>query len=252
MKSTEIDRAAAALANASRVFVITGAGISAESGIPTFRGVDGLWRSFSAFDLATPEAFERDPVLVWEWYLWRRGIVSQAKPNAAHLILAEWEKRFPHFLIGTQNVDRLHQRAGSRSIVEIHGNILESRCATTGRVFKGDEINISVDQLPPRSPAGGLLRPNVVWFGEMLPAAPLKVIDKFFADGKPDITFIIGTTGVLMYIQSLVTTACAEGSLIVEINPEETAVTLWADIALRGTACAILTALNESLPPQRA
>lgn len=243
----DITRVAAVLRNAGKVFVITGAGISAESGIPTFRGADGLWRNFSAFDLATPEAFERDPVLVWEWYLWRRGIIAGANANAAHCILAEWEGRFPAFLIGTQNVDRLHQKAGSRRITEIHGNIWETRCTKTGRVYGESEIEIAADRLPPRSPDGGLLRPNVVWFGEMLPREPLDTISGFFAGGKPEVTFVIGTTGVLAYIQSLVMTARDHGSLLVEINPEDTAVSEWTDIQLRGPACQIMTQLNEQI-----
>ncbi|GAB4317626.1 MAG: NAD-dependent deacylase [Candidatus Sumerlaeia bacterium] len=247
MQGEPYESAADRLRRARKVLVITGAGVSAESGIPTFRGADGLWRNYNGLDLATPEAFARDPVTVWEWYLWRRQKIASAAPNAAHRVLADWERRFEHFLIATQNVDRLHQAAGSRRIVEVHGNIWETRCVKTGTVYSRDEVSIDPAALPPRSPAGGLLRPNVVWFGEALPPEPLERIAAFFSDGRPDVTLIIGTTGVLMYIQSLVQTAHYEGSTLIEINPEKTALSSWVDIGLRSTACEALVRLDSML-----
>src|SRR5215212_12179206 len=149
-----------------RVVVFTGAGISAESGIPTFRGAGGLWRRFRAEDLATPEAFARDPKLVWEWYEWRRGLVREAQPNAAHLAIARLEASGRDVTVVTQNVDGLHARAGSRELIELHGNVFRVRCTGEGDVR---DAAAPFGDLPPRCACGALLRPDVVWFGEMLP-----------------------------------------------------------------------------------
>ena len=178
------------LSSANKIFVITGAGISAESGIPTFRDKGGLWRNYDPMQLATLEAFQRDPVLVWEWYLWRRSLIQKAGPNPAHTVLAGWEKRYPEFLIVTQNVDRLHQKAGSRKIVEIHGNIWETRCTETGAVYPSGAVEVDKEALPPHGPSGEPLRPNVVWFGEMLPREPVEAVSSFLADSNPDICFV--------------------------------------------------------------
>src|SRR4051812_40545011 len=147
-----------------RVVVFTGAGVSAESGIPTFRGTGGLWRNFRAEELATPHAFARDPALVWEWYEWRRGLVRDAQANAAHLAIA----RLPRAVVVTQNVDALHARAGSRDVVELHGNIFRVRCTREGKTIDAFD---AFSELPPRCSCGALLRPDVVWFGEPLPDA---------------------------------------------------------------------------------
>jgi NAD-dependent deacetylase len=165
-----------ALECAGSTVALTGAGISAESGVPTFRGPNGLWRNYSPEKLATPEAFARDPRLVWEWYDWRRGIIRQAQPNAGHLALAELERRKPSdgpagrsgFTLITQNVDGLHDRAGSRNLVKLHGDLWLAQCTGCGTVEPNEEVPLRGD-LPPRCKCGAALRPAVVWFGESLP-----------------------------------------------------------------------------------
>ena len=161
---TALDEAARLLARASRVTVLTGAGVSAESGVPTFRGPEGLWRNFRPEDLACPEAFARDPRLVWEWYAWRQGVVAGCQPNAAHLALVRMEREWPAFTLVTQNVDGLHERAGSSRVLELHGNLWKARCVAEGGVrdFQAGQ------DLPPRCSRGALLRPHIVWFGESL------------------------------------------------------------------------------------
>jgi NAD-dependent deacetylase len=151
---------------AKSLVVITGAGISAESGIPTFRGADGLWRRYRAEDLATPQAFQRDPRLVWEWYDWRRRLISEKEPNAGHVAIAAMEGLFEEFLLITQNVDGLHRKAGSRKLIEIHGNLWRVRCMGEGTVSSNNEVPLK--EIPPRCECGALLRPDVVWFGESL------------------------------------------------------------------------------------
>ena len=156
-----------------RISVMTGAGVSAASGVPTFRGSGGLWRNFRAEDLATPEAFDRDPLLVWEWYAWRRELVGKARPNRAHEVLAAWSRRYPGFHLVTQNVDGLHESAGTESVTRFHGSLwsiaCRARCA--GSPAEGWEHRGPLEALPPRCPrCGGLARPGVVWFGEPIPA----------------------------------------------------------------------------------
>ena len=184
MDETKITELADLLRNKPRLAVLTGAGISAESGIPTFRGQEGLWRQFRAEDLATPEAFGRDPRLVWEWYDWRRGIIAAREPHAGHFVLARWEAFFPGFVLITQNVDGLHRRAGSTAILELHGNIWEVRCTAEGTVAPNHESPLR--EIPPRCPScSALLRPNVVWFGEALPA---EILERAFAASASCIT----------------------------------------------------------------
>jgi len=245
MKEKDLEKVVSVMKIAKKVFVITGAGISAESGIPVFRGSEGLWKNHDPMQLATPEAFEKDPVLVWQWYLWRRSLVARANPNAAHKVLSRWEKTYPGFLIATQNVDRLHHRAGNEKVVEIHGNIWEVRCTKTGRVFSPEEVDITEENLPPKSPEGGLFRPNVVWFGEILPPEPLDEISAFLSQEPPDICFVIGTSALFYYIQSWAHVVKMHGGLLVEINPDETPLSARADICLRAPAATALTRINE-------
>ena len=156
------------LRNAQSVAVLTGSGISAESGVPTFRDAQtGLWARYDPMDLATPEAFARDPRLVWEWYAWRRGLVEGAAPNSGHEALAELERHVPEFVLITQNVDGLHRRAGSQRIIELHGNIMRSKCSLEAVILEPGEDDRDVPPSCPR--CGASLRPDVVWFGEMLP-----------------------------------------------------------------------------------
>jgi NAD-dependent deacetylase len=212
MSTTE---AAAALKGAKHVAVLTGSGISAESGIPTFRDAQtGLWSKFKPEDLATPEGFRRNPKLVWEWYAWRRGLVARAQPNAGHLALVELEQRVPEFTLITQNVDGLHQRAGSRRVIELHGNITRTKCfeediAVTEWKETGDA--------PPRCPrCGGRLRPDVVWFGEALPAEAIE--SGLIASRRCDVFLSIGTSSLVHPAASLPFAAAERGATVVEIN----------------------------------
>ena len=191
-----------------RIVVFTGAGVSAESGIPTFRGTGGLWRNFRAEDLATPQAFARDPALVWEWYEWRRGLVREAKPNAAHEAIAKLDRT----VVVTQNVDALHARAGSRHIIELHGNLFRVRCT---REHTTRAALDPFEQLPPRCQCGALLRPDVVWFGEMLPEGALETAAQ--AIGNADLLLVIGTSGIVYPAAGLVS-LCR--GLSIEINPQ--------------------------------
>ena len=207
-----------ALNEASRVTVLTGAGISAESGVPTFRGQDGLWKHYRAEELATPEAFQRDPKLVWEWYQWRRGIIGDCRPNEAHKLLAEWEESSSHFALITQNVDGLHRFTGSKEVIELHGNIWEVRCVDEQKTW--EDRTVPFKTLPPLCPCGAMLRPNVVWFGESLPQ---EAIQRAFEEvGSCDLCVVIGTSSIVQPAASLPFHARSSGATVVEVNPEMT------------------------------
>jgi len=244
MANDDIHQAAAALRSARRIAVLTGAGISAESGVPTFRGPEGLWRTFRAEDLATPEAFARDPVLVWEWYDWRRGIIAKAAPNPGHLVLARWETRFPGFTLITQNVDGLHALAGSRRILDLHGNIWKTRCPNEGRVAENRDVPLS--SIPPRcASCGGLLRPHIVWFGEGLDPDILR--QAFSACAEAEVMLAVGTSALVHPAASLPLAAAESGATVIEINPDPTPLTPQANISLRGKAGDILPRLAAAL-----
>lgn len=197
-----------------RVVFFTGAGVSADSGVPTFRGPGGLWRNHHPEDLATPEAFLRDPELVWEWYEWRRGLIRDAKPNAAHEAIA----RVTEAVVVTQNVDNLHRLAGSRDVVELHGNIFRVRCTREHQAHMRPE---SFPQVPPYCTCGALLRPDVVWFGEPLPeSAVASAID---ALDRAELLVVIGTSGVVQPAAGFVSRF--RGPLSIEINPETSGLT---------------------------
>src|ERR1039458_8802359 len=207
------------LAAAKSVTVLTAAGVSAESGVPTFRDAQtGLWAKFRPEDLATPRAFQRNPRLVWEWYAWRRKLVAGAKPNPAHRALAEMEKLFPQFHLITQNVDGLHQRAGSRNVVELHGNITRTKCFDEGTIISSWH---ETGDVPPKCPnCGGLLRPDVVWFEEPMPEAEMELAAR--ASATCEIFFSIGTSTVVYPAASLPFAALRGGATVVEINPQPT------------------------------
>jgi NAD-dependent deacetylase len=228
------------LCDAERVIVLTGSGISAESGVPTFREAQtGLWARYDPQQLATPEAFGRDPRLVWEWYEWRRDLVAQAEPNQGHLALAELERRIPDFILVTQNVDGLHARAGSRNVVELHGNILRSKCSLEGEVTEPEEYDGTV---PPQCPrCGAFLRPDVVWFGEMLPPAALGIASE--AARGCDLLFWIGTSSLVYPAAALPYETLEVGATLVKINPSETPLSRQADYSLRGPAGEVLPKL---------
>lgn len=227
------------LANASTVAVLTGAGISAESGIPTFRGPGGVWRNRRAEDLATPEAFARDPEFVWEWYESRREFVSKAQPNAGHRALAELEQRTPRFTLVTQNVDGLHERAGSRNVLRLHGSLWTVRCLQCGS--EREERTVPLPVRPPRCECGGMLRPGVVWFGEGL--NPIVWDNALKAVRAARVLLVVGTSAVVYPAASLVPLAAETGATVVEVNPDETPISGAADYSFRGPAGEILPQL---------
>ncbi len=237
-----IESALKILKKAKSVFVLTGAGISAESGIPTFRGKDGLWRNYSATELATPEAFSKNPELVWEWYRWRQKIILQAKPNPGHYAIVEMEQYFERFLLLTQNVDNLHQRAGSKNVLELHGNIFRTRCLNCGKIEKSD---IDSNDPLPHCSCGGMLRPDVVWFGESIPGNIWQEAIEFLS--KADIALICGTSGVVWPAAAIPEMACTYGAKTIEINLEPTPITPIVDISLQFPAGKILPQLIEKL-----
>jgi NAD-dependent deacetylase len=233
-------RAAEALRKARHVCVLTGAGISAESGIPTFRdALTGLWAKFSPEELATPEAFERDPETVWSWYEWRRQLVRQAQPNAGHFALAELARRVPCLTLVTQNVDGLHQRAGSPGVLEYHGNILRDRCTVEQIVAERSEDTRT--GLPRCAACGGLLRPDVVWFGEAIPAGPMTVAAAAAEDC--DVFLSVGTSSLVYPAAGLAEVALRRRATVIEINPNATDLSPHADLVLAGPSGQILPAL---------
>jgi NAD-dependent deacetylase len=228
------------LARAPRVTVLTGAGVSAESGVPTFRDAQtGLWAKYSPEELATPRAFRRNPRLVWEWYEWRRKLVTDAAPNPAHVALAEMENAVPHFQLITQNVDGLHQRAGSQRVIELHGNITRTKCFDEGTVVSHWP---DTGDVPPKCPnCGGLLRPDVVWFEEPMPEAEMDLAIR--ASTSCEIFLSVGTSTVVQPAASLPFEALRSGATVVEINPQPTPFTSQAHFALAGAAGEILPEL---------
>lgn len=220
------------------VAVLTGAGVSAESGVPTFRGEGGLWRAYRAEDLATPGAFHRDPELVWEWYDWRRSLIGACEPNAAHHTLVEMESHFHDFVLVTQNVDGLHRLAGSRNVVELHGNIWGLRC-TQGCRLPWEDRSVPLPQIPPCCPnCGALARPDVVWYGESLPARALG--EAFAAARRCEMMLVVGTSAVVHPAASLPVVALQGGAYVVEMNPQATPLSDAVDQTIREPAAVAL------------
>ncbi len=227
------------IAAARQITALTGAGVSAESGVPTFRGADGLWRTFRPEDLATPEAFARDSRLVWEWYAWRMTLIGPLRPNPAHRALADLERRSQGFLLITQNVDGLHQRAGSRNLVELHGNIWRMRCLECGQVRT---VTIAPSVLPPHCEGcGGAVRPDVVWFGEEIPRTQLS--RALIAVNACDAMIVAGTSGVVQPAASFGIMAARRGAYVVEVNMETTPLSDASSEVLLGKAGDILPRL---------
>ncbi len=255
------------LRRAERVVVLTGAGVSADSGVPTFRGEEGLWKRHRPEELATPEAFARDPRLVWEWYAWRRELVAPCEPNAAHRALADWARRRDGVTLVTQNVDGLHGRAadvGQRTDagtadrpgadggtprragadpIELHGSLFRVRCtACPGRYPHRDPVDTTSERSLPRCRAcGALLRPDVVWFGEPLPSEALR--RAFEAAGDAEACLVVGTSGVVFPAAGIATAAAASGATLIEVNPEATALSGLTEVALRARAAIAVPAL---------
>jgi NAD-dependent deacetylase len=222
------------LKSAANVAVLTGAGVSAESGIPTFRSNGGFWQQYRFEDLATPQAFARNPKFVWTWYEERRRAIAQAKPNAGHHALVELEKQKPVFTLITQNVDGLHDLAGSKNIIKLHGDIWNVRCLKCG---KEHTDRTELNDLPPRCQCGGMLRPGVVWFGEMLPEGALERATE--AVRKADVLIVAGTSAQVYPAAGLIPLAKA----VIEINPEATPYSDEVTYSLRGTSGEILPQL---------
>ena len=223
-----VEAAAELLKRYGNVVAFTGAGISAEAGIPTFRGRGGLWEKYRPEELATPEAFARDPKRVWEWYAWRIDLVLRAEPTFAHRILAKWEKAGILLGVITQNVDGLHHRAGSVRVVELHGRLTRARCTGCERII---ELSAPPPEIPPRCPScGSLLRPDVVWFGEPLPeGAWLEALDLARSAG---VMLVIGTSAVVYPAAELPLIAKRAGAKLIEVNPEDTPLSRLVDVRL--------------------
>jgi NAD-dependent deacetylase len=220
------------LAAAGAITILTGAGISADSGVPTFRGADGLWRTYRAEDLATPDAFARDPRLVWEWYNWRRELIATKHPNPAHDAVAELERRHGQFWLITQNVDGLHRAAGSRKLSEIHGNIWQVRCTACGSVEDNRDVPIAL--LPACRRCRGLLRPHIVWFGESL--SPDDLSRCAAALRTCEVLLVIGTSGLVYPAAGFASVAKEAGAFVAEINLDATPQSDLVDLALQGRA----------------
>ncbi len=222
--------------------MLTGAGISAESGLPTFRDADdGLWAEHDPYALASPDGFRKDPALVWRWYRWRREIVANAEPNAGHIALARLAAVVPRLTLITQNVDGLHQRAGSHDIIEFHGNLFENRCFDERSVIDIDDEA----EIPTCPNCGGLARPGVVWFGEAIAETALN--ESFAAAADCDVFLSVGTSSQVYPAAGLAEAARDAGAVIVEINPEPTDLASGFRFALRGNAGAVLPNLLESI-----
>ena len=230
------------LAKANHIVAMTGAGVSAESGIATFRDPDGLWSKFNPMELASINGFMSNPELVWEWYQYRRAIVNKSEPNPGHYALAEMERMFPKFDLITQNVDRLHQRAGSENVWELHGNIMDNKCFDCDMPFTG-EVNLPDKQIPKCESCGGRIRPCVVWFGEMLPQYAFEHADS--VSRICDIFFSIGTSAEVYPAAAIPVAAKHLGVFVVEINPNVTSFSHLADVHLQGPSGEILPLMLE-------
>jgi NAD-dependent deacetylase len=233
-----IDRARKMITRARSVFVLTGAGISAESGIPTFRGADGLWKNYSATDLATPQAFEKNPLLVWEWYHWRQRIIMRAEPNPAHHAIVHLENHVDKFLLLTQNVDGLHLRAGSKNVLELHGNIFRARCLSCNATLEHTPPLEQQRSTPPRCVCGGFLRPDVVWFGETIPQDIWHAALQFLA--STEVAIICGTSSVVWPAASIPQIARHERVATIEVNLEPTGISTMVDVSILGNAGVVL------------
>lgn len=233
------------LATAERAVALTGAGVSAESGLATFRGAAGLWERFRPEELASPDAFRRHPERVWSWYAERYRQAAAAAPNPAHRSLGRFSDLFPFFTLVTQNVDRLHQRAGSEGVIELHGNLMRARCGGCGEEVEMAEAVARSDREPPRCACGGRLRPAVVWFGEPLPARELSRAASEAA--RCDLLVAAGTSGTVFPAAGLIEVAHRAGALVIEVNPEPTGFSGLADLRLAAPAGRALPALAEAI-----
>ena len=242
-----MERLIAALRGASSVFVLTGSGISAESGLPTFRGIGGLWRTHRVEELASPEGFARDPVLVWTWYNERKAAHQRAEPNAGHYALAQLERMIPDFTLATQNVDSLHLRAGSRNVLELHGDLREARCTGCDARRRLEGGGLPLEEIT--HDCGGRFRPNIVWFGEPLPQTAWNNAEA--AAARADVILVVGTSAVV-YPAAALATHYNRRAFVTEINPEATPISESVDSALRGTAAELLPRIVSGVQGARA
>jgi len=245
MNENIVEKVAEMIISSSYIVAFTGAGVSADSGVPTFRGSGGLWEKYSPEELASPWGFQRDPLLVWKWYAWRMRIIERAEPNAAHKLLASLERRGKVKAVITQNVDGLHQRAGSNNVIELHGNIWRVRCTACG--YKWILKSVPKDEeLPLRCPkCGALARPDVVWFGEPLPRDALeRALDEM---QKADLVIVIGTSGVVEPAASLPLIAKDSGARLIDVNPNSDRYDNIADIVVRERADPFAKKLAQKL-----
>jgi NAD-dependent protein deacetylase/lipoamidase len=232
------------LRGTTKLVALTGAGVSQESGLRTFRDAQtGLWAQYKPEDLASPQAFRRDPKLIWDWYAWRREAVKGVRPNAGHYALVEIETHIPEFTLITQNVDGLHRMAGSKNVLELHGNIQRVRCSEcyTFAETWGDDT----ESVPQCSVCSGLLRPDVVWFGEALPRNQLEAAVE--SARSCEVFFSIGTSGVVQPAASLAHAARNRGAVVVEVNAEPTLLTSKANYAFHGKSGEMLPELVKAV-----
>ena len=246
-----IEQLAARIQPTTRITVMTGAGVSAASGVPTFRGPDGLWKKHRAESLATAEAFRNDPKLVWEWYDWRRQVLSTKSPNRAHEVLAAWSQRYSDFRLITQNVDGLHERAGTQNMIRFHGSIWEilcwNNCSSSPERWWNDTVPFP--EIPPRCPhCNGMVRPGVVWFGEGIDRDVLQRSAEALAC---DIFLTIGTSSVVYPAAQLVHEAKSRGAYTVEMNIEPTPASGLLDLAIRGPAEEVLDHVERLILARR-
>jgi NAD-dependent deacetylase len=230
------------IASSKKVVFFTGAGMSSESGIPTFRGKDGIWNKLKPEELANFDAFLRNPELVWEWYIHRKQIINESKPNAGHLAIAESQNIFPEVTVVTQNIDNFHKRAGSKIVYELHGNIERNYCIKCSKYYN-EELDFRKGV--PQCSCGGLIRPDVVWFGEYLPEDQFNASEK--AAKNCDLFFIIGTSAVVYPAASLIFTAKQGGAYLVEVNIEETEISPYVNNSLLGLSGEVLPALMKEV-----
>jgi NAD-dependent deacetylase len=234
------------LKHAEKIVFFTGAGISAESGVSTFRGADGIWKKFKPEELASFQAFMRNADMVWEWYQYRRKIIQDVVPNAAHLAITEFQKYFPSVVVVTQNIDNLHTRAGNKEVYELHGNIERNYCSSCKKRYDFVEFK---DKKAQRCECGGIIRPDVVWFGESLPADQLEAGE--FAAENCDVLFSVGTSSVVYPAAYIPLQAKKTGKYVVEVNLTETEQTRYFDELIKGKAGEILPAILEEIKKLR-
>lgn len=221
----------ARLRRSTRACVLTGAGVSADSGVPTIRGAGGVWEKYDFMKLATPMGFREDPHLVWEWYQLRQREMKKARPNPAHIVIAEMERHFGSFAVITQNIDGLHKRAGSERVIELHGSIWRMRCTRDGTVI---DIDAPIEEIPPLCQCGSMMRPDVVWFGEQLSSESLEQASEIARESE--VMFVVGTSAVVYPAAALPAITKNSGGLVIEVNLEPTDITTYADASCFGRA----------------